>query len=69
MTFFDTACAIVDPRPDDFERAMSALALAAGLLERNPPQTKAQHNRLSDRTLRIARVEVSSERNLIGEAA
>lgn len=62
--FFATACAIVDPRTD-YERAMSALTLAAGLLERNPPRTKAEHNRLSDQTMRISRVEVRAETNLM----
>lgn len=72
---FALACAIVDPRQslpreaDPFEQAMSALTLAAGLLERNPPQTKAEHNRLYDQTLRIARVEVRSEANLMKDAA
>lgn len=71
MNAFALACAIVDPartlppEADPYEQAMSALTLAAGLLERNPPKTKAQHNRLSDQTLRIARVEVRSEAALI----
>ena len=73
MNAFALACAIVDPSQslpaDPYEQAMSALTLAAGLLERNPPQTKADHNRLSDQTLRIARVEVRSERQLMKEAA
>ena len=74
MNAFALACAIVDPSQslpsaDPYEQAMSALTLAAGLLERNPPQTKADHNRLSDQTLRIARVEVRSERALMKEAA
>lgn len=75
MSAFALACAIVDPdqslprEADPYEQAMSALTLAAGLLERNPPQTKAEHNRLSDQTLRISRVEVRSERQLTRNAA
>lgn len=74
MNAFAVACAIVDPRQpgpgaDPYEQAMSALTLAAGLLERHPPQTKAEHNRLSDQTLRISRVEVRSEAILMERAA
>lgn len=75
MNAFAIACAIVDPRQslpreaDPYEQAMSALTLAAGLLERNPPQTKADHNRLSDQTLRIARVEVRSQLALMSGSA
>lgn len=75
MNAFAMACAIVDPNrslpsdADTYEQAMSALTFAAGLLERHPPQTKAQHNRLSDQTLRISRVEVRSQLDLTKEAA
>lgn len=75
MSAFALACAIVDPsqslpsEADPYEQAMSALTLAAGLLERNPPLTKAEHNRLSDQTLRIARVEVQSQLKLMRDAA